>query len=128
MVVVGYDIDKRFIIFMDPSIDAPGIRVIDYENLAKIWHSKAARWDGRLAMYTRAKKDNKGYHSYVERFEPEINKRKHFYGCSILLFPVITKQTVYKLNITRNGLLAYLTDLHPPPIRILLSSGANWFA
>jgi len=58
MVVVGYDNDKRVMFFMDPLIDAPGIRVIDYETLAKIWHSKDTGWDGRLAMYTRAKKDD----------------------------------------------------------------------
>lgn len=55
MVVVGYDDEIRTMFFMDPLIDAPGIRVIDYETLAKIWHSKDAGWDGRLAMYTRTK-------------------------------------------------------------------------
>ena len=56
MVVIGYDDGSRAMFFIDPLIDAPGIRVIDYETLAKIWHSKDAGWDGRLAMYTRAKK------------------------------------------------------------------------
>ena len=63
MVVFGYDNARQAMFFIDPLIDAPGIRirVIDYETLAKIWHSKDAGWDGRLAMYTRAKRCDSSY-------------------------------------------------------------------
>jgi hypothetical protein len=55
VVVIGYDDNKRAMFFMDPLIDTPGIRAIDYEALSMIWHSRDSGWNGRLAMYTRAK-------------------------------------------------------------------------
>jgi hypothetical protein len=55
MVVFGYDDRSRVVFIMDPLIGAPGIRVIDYDTLSTIWHSKDSGWNGRLAMYTRTK-------------------------------------------------------------------------
>lgn len=55
-IVNGYDENARYLIIMDPNIPAPGIRVISYKDIEKIWNSRGVGYNGRGAVFTEPKR------------------------------------------------------------------------
>ncbi len=53
VVAVGYDEAARNLIIMDSNIPAPGIRIINYKHIDKIWNSSS--FDGRACVFTAPK-------------------------------------------------------------------------
>jgi len=51
-IVNGYDENEQNLIITDPNIPSPGVRVISYKDIEKIWNSRGVGYNGRGAVFT----------------------------------------------------------------------------
>ena len=54
-VVAGYDETRQRLIIVDPSIPKPGLRLLSYADVERVWNSSGAGFDTRAAVFTSRK-------------------------------------------------------------------------